>query len=152
MALCYTFSVCVLFYIYIYTFPLFFQDNCVYDKIFPTSSTSLATIQSPDSIIYATPTLNRTRTCSPPSHSEPAATGCFQDTRHQHHEAVVYSAIRLSQSHPQSQSYATLFTSTQSLSLDYSKLHFEQRSHVLSDTSAFSEDSCDVYATVQWHR
>ncbi|KAB5523729.1 hypothetical protein PHYPO_G00155830 [Pangasianodon hypophthalmus] len=127
-------------------------DNCMYDKILPKNSISLATIQSPDSTIYATPTSSRTRTLSPPSHSEPAAIqGCSGETQLQHPEAVVYSVVPRSPTCPQPQSYAPIITSTQSVSLLYSKFCFQQRSHVLNDTSSFPEESHDVYATVQQH-
>ncbi|XP_058237146.1 uncharacterized protein LOC131347206 [Hemibagrus wyckioides] len=119
------------------------------DKIIP-KNTSLSPIQSPDSIIYAIPTPRCNRTRSLPSHCKPAGIqGCSGETQLQHPEAVVYCAIPQSGTCPRPQSYAP-FTSTRPVSIHVSKLYLEQRSHVLSDTPAISEESHDVCATVKW--
>ncbi|KAK3511205.1 hypothetical protein QTP70_032255 [Hemibagrus guttatus] len=122
------------------------SECCVDDKIFP-KSTSVAPIQSPDSITYAIPTPSRNRTRSLPSHCKPAAIqGCSGETRIQHSEAVMYSVIPQSGTCPRPQSSAP-YTSTRPVSLQVPNL--EQRSHVFHDTPAISEASHDVYATVK---
>ncbi|KAI5089703.1 polymeric immunoglobulin receptor-like isoform X1 [Silurus meridionalis] len=71
-------------------------------------------------------------------HCKPAANqDCARESAPQHPEAVVYSLIMQP---PQLPVYSSLSPSEP-----------EQKSQLLSDTSAFSEESHDVYSTVQSH-
>ncbi|XP_053333439.1 CMRF35-like molecule 6 isoform X1 [Clarias gariepinus] len=119
--------------------------NSVYDNFIP-HKTSL-TIQTP---IYATPISRQNQTHIRPSKvNSGTIQSCSAETRLQHPDDVVYSVLQFETCpQPLPQSNATPFTSTQPVPVHYSTLHFEQRAHVPNDTSAFLEESQDVYVTI----
>ncbi|KAL7845235.1 hypothetical protein AOLI_G00234270 [Acnodon oligacanthus] len=118
------------------------RESFFYENIFPTNASSSASNPRLDSVLYDTPDPNQPLSIHRP-HSilRPSARGQVA-----HPESGVYYLLSLPKAPPDD---ATLFTPAETTSLHYATANFVQSSHAVSESSAFSRTSRDIYANIQ---